>query len=298
VSGFDRLGVKPPRPIPENLLFNTARRTVTLLVEAGPDARFWSQWVCSSVLVRDQGQGGRAAALAVLDDATRAPDALVVAVLDADLDRVTDTMVDREGLVFTDAHDLETTLVCGDPFDKLVNYYAKEHRTTAEAKWKEPLRQRLLRHGEGMGRLRWLKHASSPTFDALVFKKVTKKGLTYFDGYDKCVASGWAPSLANCVTALCGYSSAQTLLLPKVNLAGLAEALGDADAAQLCNGHDLMGFLAHWLNKEAKVTPQTTSEGLAERLALSCERAWLETTEMWKALRVWEAARPGAELLS
>jgi len=96
-------GVPPPSPTTESKFFNAARRTVSLLVEAGVDQRFWRMHCDRDCHVRHHGQGGREAVLAELQKARTHPDAVLLAVLDADLDRLENRLPSDPDVVWTDA---------------------------------------------------------------------------------------------------------------------------------------------------------------------------------------------------
>lgn len=285
-------GVPPPSPTTESKFFNAARRTVSLLIEAGVDQRFWRMHCHRDCHIRHHGQGGREAVLAEIQKARTHPDAVLLAVLDADLDRLENRLPSDPDVVWTDAHDLETTLFGLPALDKLVAQQVDPDRyRDLRATWgSEDLRQRLFRHAEGIGRLRWLKQRAR--IDELVFKKKKGQILVLFDRYDKCTDKHWSPSLANTILALLDYSNAHELRAR--DLAGECIGLGDADLAQLCNGHDLVGFLAAWLKMIAR---PYTPEQLTDALAGYCERDWLKGTEMWRGIRAWEAKHPGFRVL-
>jgi hypothetical protein len=284
------MGLPRPNPRFESRFFNSARRTVVLLVEAGPDERFWRPWVADDVLVRQANQGGREQIIRWLKAAKPDEGEVLVGVVDADLDRVRGIENDTPGLILTDAHDLEATLVGLPALDKLARSLAGAAVAAAEARWGETLRERLFRHAELPGRLRWLKVARSPAFDALLFKKEKRNGIDYFDAYASCTGADGQPDPAALVRALCSYSNAQQLLPPKIDLGAEAAQLGPAELAQLCNGHDLIGFL-HAMLKEIKAQGLSDPAGLAQQLGLAVERVWLAETAMWRALQVWSEQR-------
>ena len=102
-----------------------------------------------------------------------------------------------------------------------------------------------------------------------------------------------APSLSAVIRKVTDYSNAQRL--DRHDLAARVEALPAADIDQVCNGHDLLGFL-HTLLRP-KRSPALSLDELTRRVAISCESGWLEQTAMWKALRTWEDAHPGFAVL-
>lgn len=88
----------------------------------------------------------------------------------------------------------------------------------------------------------------------------------------------------------------QRSLLLERDLAAECEALPAADLHQLCNGHDLLGLLAAGLAALGSGN-KPKADALAEALATACERAWLLTTAMWRAIESWERAHPGYQVL-
>jgi hypothetical protein len=285
----DPWGVDPPPPTTESKFFNAARRIVTLLVEGGFDQRFWRMHCARDCRVTPK--RGRQAVLAELDRAKGHPDAVLLGVLDADLDRVEDRLVIRDDVIWTDAHDLEGTLIALPALGKLIAQLVDPEKLVEdEARWTESIQVRLFRHGAEMGRLRWL--VQREDLAALVFKKKSKRELNLFDRYERCVDADWSPSLGKIIEQLINYSSAHHLL--SQDLVDQCEALAEADPAQLCNGHDLIGFL--------RVSPQIgkrslVAEDLADRLAGACERHWLASTRMWQGIESWEQAHPGFHVL-
>lgn len=296
MSVYDQLGVRPPNSVVTSKLRNAGRPTVTMLVEAGFDQRFWQMHVHDWCRVEHQGQGGRQAALAKLDEARGHPDAHLIAVLDADLDRVNGCLQIREDVFWTDAHDLETTLLGLEILEKLVRQrVGVERLRLAEEAWAESVRKRLFRHAEGMGRVRW--YMLGEGGGVLAFKKGRpdgkgRAGVSLFDEYARCAGPRWEPSLEHVLDALIRYHNAQKLLAQKRELLSSIAALPVAAVEQVCNGHDLVGFLHAWLRYEVECFSESV-EVLADALALGTEHVWLQSTAMWRAIRDWEAAHPG-----
>jgi hypothetical protein len=234
----------------ESRIYNSAARIVTLLVEAGPDEKFWQGFVHDRCRVRHQGTGGRDAALGELQRASTSPDAKMVAVLDADLGRVDGSLPAGSGLFWTDAHDLEGTLIAGGALEKLVLQTLggeKRVELVERPAWVQDLRQQLYAWATPLGKLRWLKYRQQ--LSELIFKKKKdKNSVEYFDDYKKCVASDGQPSVERTLHAVISYSNAQRL--NGRDLAGECAKLPNADKVQLCNGHDLLGFLRLWLHNQ------------------------------------------------
>lgn len=267
-------------------MFADARRTVTLLVEGHIDRRFWRTRT-DPKQCRVRACQGRGRALAELERSARDDETCFLAILDADFDRLEGGLVERDDVVWTDAHDLETTLLLSPALEKLLRAMVGEACEAAEARWSASFRARLWEHAVGMGRLRWLtRRASLP----LVFKKTTRGALKLFDKYDRCVGEDWSPDLAKVVAEIRNYSSQHALR--SQDLVDMCEALPEAPPEHVCNGHDLLGFMKSGLERVARAGDAKAIKKMADlddRLADAYEQAWLEETAMWRALKAWEA---------
>ena len=271
-------------PLTENTFFNAARPRLLLYVESGTDEKFWQmhQQHLADVIdiqLKNPGQGGRSAILKMLDEAQRNRLSFILALLDADLDRITGRLQTREDVIWTDAHDLETTLLCLPVLEKLVRFHLSDDKRFAlEQTWGESFRERLFRHAEGAGRLRWLSQREQLP---LHFKKLKKNALTHVNHGDA-VTADWSPSLPDFIDEVINFSQAQPL--KSRDLVSECQALPAVDQHQLCNGHDLIGFLRAGIEVLCKV--KRSAEDWTHDLFLAVEFPWLETTQMWQTLRL------------
>lgn len=286
MSTHSRMGAPPPPLHAENKLLNAARPTVTLLVEGHIDRRFWRTRTdprhCTVRVCH-----GRPKALAELDRAARDAETRFLAVLDADFDRLEGGLVERDDVVWTDAHDLETTLLQSPVLEKLLRAMVGDAIEPAEARWAMTFRARLRDHAIGMGRLRWFTRRESLP---LVYRKASGRDLKPFDKYARCVGDDWSPDLPKVVAEIINYS-AQPALTGR-DLAGACAALPAVDPQQLCNGHDLLGFLKVGLLRVAAAGDKKKIKAMADlddRLADAYDHAWLQQTGMWRDLAAWEA---------
>lgn len=271
----------------ENLLFNDARDTVTLVVESGADARFWRQFL-TTAKVRHPGKGGRAVALALVRASKAHPKAVVVAALDADLDRLEGRLDERPDVFWTDAHDLETMLVGLSVLEKVTHFHlGPDKLAAAEESWGCSLRTRLFGAATTLGRLRWFcqRHAGDSRVDGLRFQRESK-GVDRFDKWRDAAGHDLTDDPHGSVVAVINYSSAGRL---RSRVAEVLEALndlpGDADLTQVCNGHDLVGLFAHWLGVK-------DVDDLRDRLYTATEAAHLVSTAMWQAMVRWQDENP------
>ena len=279
-------GVTVPPPT-EAEFFNAARPTAFLLVEGGSDERFWLARVDSrSCQVR--AMRGRDRALAELRTVRAEGKGSFVAALDADFDRLEGTLLDDPDVIWTDLHDLELVLIASPALDKvLVEACSRSKREKLEAEEGCDVREALLSRGLGPGRLRWLSLREKL---ALTFRKLAPDGTFQFLKYsDFCDRTTWKLDVTELVKTVLGFSSQpldqQTLLLRRM------KSLPEVDAWQLCVGHDLLGLLAVGLRSKLG-NRNLAIEELQERLRLAFERAHLEATAMFAALRRWERDNP------
>lgn len=289
MSGFERLNVPPPAgSAVEHRMFNAARRTTTSFVEGALDEKFWGRWVHRDVLVRiTQGREGVIRALDEVADIGGA-----CGIVDRDFDDLEGhPPPDRADLAVTDGHDLEGTIIAGPAVAEVVDFHAHNHLAEAEKRWGTSFRDRLYAHAVFMGRLRWLKQRQPAPYDVLRFKKRSKGQLSLFDNYADCVEKDWAPCEACVVTAVTNYSSAPKLKAAAVAVIASANALPSAAREQICNGHDLVGFMVEGFKRPFKVP--ISVESLAVELALACTLEWLRSTSMWATLDAWEKANRG-----
>lgn len=275
-------GVTVPPPT-EAEFFNAARPTAFLLVEGGSDERFWLARVDPrSCQVR--AVGNRDKALAELRTVKAEGKGGFVAVLDADFDRVEDTLAGEPDVVWTDLHDLELMLIASPALDKvLVEACSRPKREKLEAEERCTVREALLSRGLQPARLRWLSRREKL---ALTFRKLSPDGTFSFLKYSAfCERTTWKLDVAKLVKTVLDFST-QHRLKPQ-DLLQRMSALPEVDAWQLCVGHDLVGLLAVGLSSKLG-NRNLQIEDLQERLRLAFEQSHLEATAMFAALRKWE----------
>jgi hypothetical protein len=289
VKSEELFGVRPAPPLAENKIFNSRRRTVTMLVEGAADAQLWRKHTRCIVRV----MRGKDKALGEIRNAKGHPDAALVAVLDADFDRLLGTLADDPNVVWTDAHDLETTLIffCNALDGLLGQFCEHEELAKLERSWGHSFLDRLTRHMLPLAKLRFLKRRDPEV--PLQFKKESGKDFGLFDKYEKCVSKGWTPHEDRARKAVIDYSQAHSYNLTDAE-ARVAPP-HDAPPHELCNGHDLVGFLAAGLRELFKIDKDVVT--WTELLIASVEQAVLESTTMVAELRRWEEEHPGFSVL-
>jgi hypothetical protein len=273
-------GVTVPPPT-EAEFFNAARPTTFLLVEGGSDERFWLARIDTRAC-QVRAMGGRERVLAELAIVRSEGRTGFVAVLDADFDRAEGALTDDPDITWTDHHDLEALLIASPALEKVLVEVASRKKWEDFESAERAIREALVERGVEIGRLRWLSRREGLK---LTFRK-GKDGDFHFLEYGKfCDRTAWKLEPAKLVKTVLDFSSQ-----PKLDAADLLrkmKALPPVDAWQLCVGHDLAGLLAVGLRSKLGNRNLSIDE-LQERLRLAFERAHLEATEMFAALRSWE----------
>lgn len=276
-------GTEPPNPITASKLFNAARATVILLVESGSDKRFWDVRAAPTCRVDHQGQGGRAAALERVQEAEAHPDAHLLAVLDADLDRVLGALVEHEDVVWTDRCDLESTLLALPALDFAVTFrVGRERLADWEAREGETVRERLEGLAEVIGRLRLYCRRNDGL--TLRFRKFRGEKATY-PKYKTCFGKGtWEARPEDLIQAVLNFSELSGASAS--DLWDRLDQMEDVSRHEILNGHDQIELPS--IGLEVGLGRKRRHSDLADDLVLAVDIRDLEGTRMVRAIREWE----------
>ncbi len=230
--------------------------------------------------------GGRDAALAELEraraerrDGEDKSDGLV-AVLDADWDRLEGSLARHSDVVWTDFHDLDMILIASPALDKLLAEVASRPKLA-----KAPgARETAIEHAVVVGKLRW---ASKREGLRLAFRKKNPKdeSFSYLRYASFCDAKTWTLDKKKLVREARNFSQRHDL--DERALLDRMARLPPADPMQLCVGHDVVGLLS--IGLKSKLGNRSLSiDELEERLRLAFEREHLHGTIMYRDLKAWE----------
>jgi hypothetical protein len=268
----------------ESAFFNAAHATAFLLVEGPDDERFWLPRV-NPRTCQVRPMKGRKAALDQLALARREARPGLVAVLDADFDRLEGVLAEYPDVVWTDLHDLEGIFIASPALEKVLAETASRAKLrSADGEDGAWVRDALLARAVPIGRLRW--HSAKQRLDLIFRKREPEGGFKYIDYGAFCRRTTWEMDARALVQEVLDFSQRPQLDVDTL-IAGMA-ALPEVDRWQLCVGHDMVGLLAVGLrtklgNRNLRI------EELQERLRLAFETGHLEATSMYRALREWEA---------
>lgn len=279
-------GVPPPPPRTDAEFFNANRNTVSLLVEGGSDQHFWENRI-DRQRCRIYSMGGKAKVWETLRDAQSKSKVGFVAVLDADFERLDGTMIEDPDVIWTDLHDLETMLIHSPALEMVLGEHGSRERRDAFEE-KQSIREALLANALPLGRLRWSVRRRGLD---LVFKKQQGKKFHYVDYHKFCDRGTWTVDIAAMIQKVLDFNNRHDLKVADL-LQGM-QALPEADPWQVVVGHDLVGILLLGLRSKLGNLTEMDIETLQKDLRLAFERAYLEKTAMYTALRAWEARHEG-----
>ncbi len=260
-----------------------------LIVEGQTDARVYDRHVktASCRVVVAHNKENAVTALEILDHDSFVG---VLAIVDADFDRLDGKTVQSKNLYLTDTHDLETMMLQSRAMEKLLREFGS---TQKQEKFTEKrgkgIRAVLLEEGSHVGYLRWisLRHSHALKFE----------GLNYRDFVDHPTL---VVNLADLIQTVKNHS--QKLHIPTEQLQQQIEAIKDEahDLWQVCCGHDLIGLLSVGLHQAvgSRDWKKIEMEILEGNLRLAYEDIWFQATQLFASIRQWEAINSPFEVFS
>jgi len=270
---------------------NTVRLTRTLhtgtivITEGDTDARVYKR-LLSKTHCRIVPSNGKSIAIqvALILNGTFSG---ILTIVDSDFDRLDSIPPLTVNILYTDAHDLETMLLCslslGKVLDELVSH-------SKAKKLRKPIIDLAIQACLPLGYLRWL---SCPTKDNLNLR-FSGILLTRFVRL---------PSFNTNIDLMIGEAIANTtgctldLAMVKTNLQTL---MGQhCDVWQVCSGHDLVemifvGLKSHFGNRK---TRRLTLELFDSMLRVAYEKSYFRTTTLHQAIVTWQNSNPGFQVL-
>lgn len=274
-------GVYVPPPT-EAEFFNAARPTTFMIVEGGSDERFWVSRV-DPRFCKVRAVGGRGRALQEIKAMLEEGRAGVVAVLDADFDRIDGVLQEQSNVVWTDLHDLELILVTSPALEKVLAEVGSTGKRDKFELGGKTLRDAIVEGGASVARLRWFSKRESLN---LKFRKLQPGGHFKFLAYEKfCDRKSLRVDSRLLVRTVLNFSSRQDL--DEGEILDRVMDMPDVDVWQLCVGHDVVGVLSVAL-RSCVGSRNFGVEELQERLRLAFEKSHLESTFMYRALCAWE----------
>jgi hypothetical protein len=247
-----------------------------LLLEGADDGRFWAGRVretCGLLIA-----GGRSTLLDALAIIDARPIAGVVAVADPDYDSLQGTLPASANLVFTDAHDLETTLASIGALRRVVYEFGDAAKISAfEQRKSDPVALALAKLTAEFGRFRWLnvRRAAPVSMEWL-------KPKAYLDIRDLSISR----------TRLARDAVSAGLAPDPTTLANELAALPAADPWLVAQGHDLLEVVTVALRRVLGSLPSTRGvNDVASALRLAADGQELANTNMVQGIQAWQTGQ-------
>ena len=251
-----------------------------LLVEGSSDKTFYERFVdklaCELVVVSGK-PSSKLRVIAVLDILDKSSFQGVLAIVDADFDRLETLPSSSPNLLRTDTHDLETMLINSPAFNKVVAEFGSEEKIT---KFNRDITAALLEAGQPVGYLLWISKCDglNLTFEGIAFSKFINEQSLQIDE-------------VSLIQEVKNKSQAFSLQDEDLQQRLMSRKSNIHDPWQVCCGHDLVEILSLGLrkalgtNKAADVEPNS----LERNLRLAYEEVYFRETHLYLNISTWES---------
>lgn len=257
-----------------------------LLVEGSSDKVFYERFIdkiaCQIVIMAGK-PSSKLKVIGVLDILERASFDGVLGIVDADFDRLEDSVDESANLLLTDTHDLETMLIDSPALDKVIAEFGSEEKI---AKLKLDVRRSLVEAGIFIGYLRWVSQCDGLNlkFSDLKFSKFINEQTFQMNELDL-------------IQEVKNKSQSLSLKTEDLHRRIADEKNKDFNPWQVCCGHDLVEILALGLRK-AIGTMNVDVDSLERSLRLAYEEVYFRKTQLWLNIRQWESNNQPFQVLA
>jgi hypothetical protein len=198
----------------------------------------------------------------------------VLAIVDADFDRLENNLPESPNILLTDDHDLEMMMLKTPALEKIINERGSEEKIK-----ENNIREILLELGQEIGYLRWIsqKNNLSLRFEGLDFGKFIKKDTLEIDYSDL-------------IKIIKNHSQKQSLVDQEIQENIKMLRIDKHNPSQVCCGHDIMQILSLALSKAWGTCKPTDvkAENLERDLRLAYERSYFYQTELYCLVQNWQ----------
>lgn len=252
-----------------------------LLVEGISDKslyeRFVDRAICVLVVISGNHPSRKDCVIEVLGTLQKSNFHGILAIVDADFDRLEGFLDDNPDLFRTDLHDLETMLINSPALDKVIAEFGSEEKIT---RFRQDIRTVMLENGVIVGYLRWVSKIDSLnlTFDGIKFSSFINEKTMKIDQL-------------KLIQEVKNQSQAHSLdskdLQQRIN----SQKDENHDPCQVCCGHDLVEILSVGFRKAiGSYQPSEVKPDILERsLRLAYEEVYFCETNLYLSIRSWES---------
>ncbi len=201
----------------------------------------------------------------------------ILAIVDADFDRLQGFLDDNPNLFRTDLHDLETMLINSPALDKVIAEFGSEDKITGFGK---DIRTVILEDGVIIGCLRWISKMDglNLTFDGIKFSNFIDDKTLRIDQ-------------SKLIQEVKNQSQAHSLDDKDLQKKMISQKDNNHDPRQVCCGHDLVEILSLGFRKAIGTSQASdVKPNILERsLRLAYEEVYFCETELYLSIRSWES---------
>lgn len=251
-----------------------------LLVEGSSDKTFYERFVnkLACQLVTTSGKpSSKQRAIQILEILSKSNFQGVLAIVDADFDRLQTIQDNNPNLLRTDTHDLETMLIKSPALEKVLAELGSEDKIT---KFNQDIREFLLSVAVLIGYLRWISLSDelNLTFEGITFSKFINEQTLQID-IIKMIREVKNKSQA--------FSLKDTDLQQKIT----NYKSTNNDPWEACCGHDLVEVLSLSLRKVlgSNKAADVESNRLEICLRLAYEEVYFHKTQLYSDILTWES---------
>lgn len=263
-----------------------------LLVEGSSDKVFYQRFVdeLACELVEASGKpSSRQNAIDILEILEKSNFQGVLAIVDADFDRLKSLVSNSPNLLYTDTHDLETMLIQSPALNKVLAEFGSEEKI---AQFKRDVRSALLEIAMSIGYVLWISQS-----DGL---ELTVNGITFSKFIDE---QSLQINELQLIREVKNKSNKSSYFIKKkeedLQQRLISQKSNNHDPWQVCRGHDLVQILSLGLrkalgtNKAADVEPNS----LERSLRLAYEEVYFCKTQLYFNIRTWESQNQPFQVL-
>jgi Protein of unknown function (DUF4435) len=260
-----------------------------LLVEGTSDKLFYGRFVdkiaCELVIASGK-PSSKLRVIEVLEILEKASFHGVLAIVDADFDRLETSFVNSPNLFRTDTHDLETMMIKSFALDKVIDLLGSEDKITTFGK---DIRSVLVEAATSVGYLLWVSQcdALNLTFDGIKFNKFVDEQTLQINEL-------------KLIQEVKNKSQALSLQNEYLQERLTSKKSSLHDPWQICRGHDFVEILSLGLrktigsNKASNVEPRSdeSKNTLEGNLLLAYEEVYFRETKLYSDILAWESSNP------
>jgi Protein of unknown function (DUF4435) len=251
-----------------------------LVVEGSTDKRFYANLICDQfcqIVETKASDSRKKRAIEILKILEKRNFPGILAIVDADFDRLDAIVYPSPNLFLTDTHDSETMMLRSTALDRLLAEYGSEEKISVLS---QDVRTILLTVGLSIGYLRWIskKDSLNLNFKDIKFVKVIDDKKALGMNQDKLIEILCQRTENCCIKR----EDLKNRLLKEQNL--------QQDPWQLCSGHDLVEILSIGLRHIFGSMGQelVKSADLEKNLRLTHRPEDFLDTELYEKLKQWE----------